>query len=209
MTTHHIHRDKTPIGSLRALVVLSVTLLLAAGCGVANPFASSSTSSKQNAQDLALKWAQCMRQHGVNVPDPNSNGQISMQATPGGASPGAGSGSGGGSAAPQSGGANGTGVPPEMQAAMDACKQYRPNGGQASGPPSQQQVDSLTKFAQCMRDHGIPMQDPKIQGGSVGIYTSPGAVEPNSDQVKQAQQECQHYMNLPNGGQGGARTTNP
>jgi len=209
MSTHHIHRDETPISLVRALAVLGVTLLLAAGCGVANPFASSSASSRQNGQDLALKWAQCMRQHGVNVPDPNSNGQISMQATPGGASPGAGSGSGGGSAAPQSGGANGTGVSSEMQAAMDACKQYRPNGGQVSGPANQQRVDSLAKFAQCMRDHGVAMQDPKVDGGSVGIYTSPGAVDPNSDQFKQAQQACQHYMNPPNGGQGGTRTTNP
>ncbi len=200
------------IGSLRALAVLGVTLLLAAGCSVANPFASSNASAQQRAEELALKWAQCMRQHGVNVPDPDSNGRVRIEVTPGSSagSGGAGSGSaaGAGGDGARSGGPDGTGggPPPEVQAAMDACKQYQPKGGQASRQPNQQELDAMTKFAQCMRNHGIPMQDPKVSGGGVQIVGSPGAFEPDSDQFKQAQQACDHY--LPNGGQGRTRTSN-
>jgi hypothetical protein len=174
--------------SLRALLVLVAALVLAAGCGVANPFAPA--ASKSSNQELALKWAQCMRSHGVNVPDPNSNGQIQIRST---AAP-AGSGSG------DTGTGTGTGTQPKgpddptFQAAQNACKQYQPGGAQGNGRPSQQQIDAMTKFAQCMRDHGIPMQDPQTSGGGVRIGSGPGGPDPNSDQFKQAQSACQHFM---------------
>ena len=185
---------ETRIGALRALVVLGALPLLAAGCSVANPFAPSNASAKQASHEQALKWAQCMRQHGVNVSDPDSNGRVRIQATPGGGGAPGGASSGSGGAV--TGGANGSGegAPPEIQAAMDACKQYRPNGGQAGGPPSQAMIDAGTKYAQCMRDHGIPIQDPKVSGGAISIQASPGAFDPSSDQFQQAQQACQHYL---------------
>jgi hypothetical protein len=186
-------------GTLRALTVLGVTLLLASGCSVANPFAPSNASAKQNAQEMALEWAQCMRQHGIKASDPDANGGVSIQA-PVGATPPS---SSGGSASVSGNGdakANGNGPPPEVQAAMDSCKQYQPKGGQGSGQPSQQQIDAATKFAKCMRDHGIPMNDPSGSAGSGTAVANPGAVDPNSDQFKQAKQACQHF--LPNNGQG-------
>ena len=162
----------------RALVLLGVTLLLAAGCSVANPFSPSSVAAKQRSQDMALKWAQCMRQHGVNMPDP-VNGVIRAQASPG---------------------PNGeaTTLDPnsqQFQDAQNACKQYSPNGGQAGGAPSQAMIDAATKYAQCMRSHGVPIQDPNTSGGGIAIEASPGAFDPNSDQFKQAQSACQHYLN--------------
>jgi hypothetical protein len=200
------------IGSLRALGVLGVALLLATGCSVVNPFAPASAAARQNAEDRALKWAQCMRQHGVNVSDPGADGAIRIQATPAGGSGGGGAVSGGANGA---NGANGAGgaddkAPPEIQAAMNACKQYEPNGGQAPGPPNQQMVDGATKFAQCMRDHGIPMQDPKVSGGGIQIVASPGAFNPDSDQFKQAQEACQHYLDesRPKGEPGSRQTSN-
>jgi hypothetical protein len=164
----------------RALMVLAASMLMAAGCGVANPFAPSNAAVRDNAnQARLLKWAQCMRQHGVNVADPQ-NGTIRIQAT---------------------GGPDGSGQQ-QLQAATEACKQYQPNGGQSSGPPSQQALDSATKFAQCMRDHGIPMQDPQVSGGGIRIGGGggPNAIDPNSDQFKQAQQACQRFMPTPPSG---------
>ncbi len=181
------------IGALRALVVLGALTLLAAGCSVANPFAPAGASAKQASQEQALKWAQCMRQHGVNVSDPGANGGVRIQATPGGTGDSGGASGGGGAV---TGGTNGSGAgaPPEIQAAMDACKQYRPNGGRAAGPPSQAMIDAGARYAQCMRSHGIPIQDPTVSGGGVSIQASPGAFDPSSDQFKQAQQACQHYL---------------
>src|SRR5262245_53752866 len=93
----------------RSLALLAAVPLLAAACGIANPFAPANAAS--NAEQMRLKWAQCMRQHGVNVPDPGQGGGgfgVNVQATPG---------EGGVDAAEQ-----------QMQAAMDACKKYAPNG---------------------------------------------------------------------------------
>ena len=184
---------KSQTNVLRASLLVAVTLLLATGCAVANPFAPSNASARQSTEQLALKWAQCMRQHGVDVTDPDSKGGVTIQASGTASGPGA-------------KGSPDQGPPSEVQAAMNACKQYQPNGGQASRPPNQQQLDAAIKFAQCMRDHGIPMQDPQVQNGGVAIVGNPDTgVDPSSDQFKQAHQACQHY--LPDGGRGASTTT--
>jgi hypothetical protein len=56
-----------------------------------------------------------------------------------------------------------------------------------------------------MRDHGIPMQDPKAQGGGIAFTGGGPGVDPNSSQFQQAQQACAKY--LPGGGPGPGRTT--
>ena len=175
------------------LVTLAVAALALGACSVANPFAASGTSANQSAQELALKWAQCMRQHGVNIPDPNGNGFFVRNGT---APSAGGSPSSGNTSAP-------VGIDPgspQFQAAQNACKKYQPQGARAGGPPSQQQIDDLTRFAQCMRQHGIPMSDPQVSSdGRVSITASapPSSASVNSDQFQQAQQACQH--NLPGG----------
>jgi hypothetical protein len=164
---------------IRMVLVLAMATALVAACGVANPFAQA--AAKNSNEDQLLRWAQCMRQHGANVPDP-VNGRIHVEST----------------ARPVAEGA-------QFQAARNACKQYQPNGGKNPGPPSQQQLDEATKFTQCMRDHGIQMSDPVVQpDGGIGISVSPGASDPNSDQFKQAEQACKKHQ--PGGGRG--TTTN-
>ena len=186
---------------MHGLGALAAAALLTSGCGFANPFAPATAAARPNAEELALKWAECMRQHGVNVSDPSSNGTVRINLD----NP-AGNGSGGGNGATGSASGNGAGgggtatstgggPPPEVQIAMDACSQYQPIGGTSSGPPSQEQVDDATRFAQCMRDHGVPMPDPQASGGGVKIQAgSQGAPDPNSDQFKQAEQACEQYM---------------
>jgi hypothetical protein len=154
-------------GLTRALVILAAAPLLVTAC-VGNPFAPKDTAAqqKQDAEQMRLKWAQCMRDHGFNVPDPGQGGvQIQGQDEQ------------------------------KFQDAMNACKQYAPNGGNGPGKIDQKTLDQLTKLAQCMRDHGIPMQDPQASGGGVKIEAGGAdAVDPNSDQFKQAEQACQQYM---------------
>jgi hypothetical protein len=174
---------------IRAALALAAVAALAAACGVANPFAPAAATS--NKQDQLLKWAQCMRQHGVNVPDP-VNGRIDIRVTPPpGASPGSGPVTDNNS---------------QFQDAQNACKQYQPNGGNGGSGPSQQQLDQATKFAQCMRAHGIPMQDPTTQGGGIQFRGGGQGVDPQSSQFQQAQQACAKYQ--PGGPNGGPTTTN-
>jgi hypothetical protein len=90
----------------------------------AQAFPRLNVSPQQRAQlqQQLVKFAQCMRSHGVNVPDPtfNNNG------TPGGAGGGGGFGFGGGF---RSGQRNS----PAFQAAAKACQSLRPQFGRG-GP---------------------------------------------------------------------------
>ena len=158
----------SPRGAARTLAVLVLAPLVAAAC-IGNPFAPKDTAAQQrhDAEQAQLKWAQCMREHGVNVPDPGQNGGVQVQ------------------------------IPDQQQFedAQNACKRYSPKGGNGPGKVDPKQLDQLTKFAQCMRDHGIPMQDPQASSGG-GIQVNgggAGAIDPNSDQFKQAQEACKQY----------------
>jgi hypothetical protein len=171
---------------IRVTLALAAAAALAAACGVANPFSPAAASTGK--QYELLRWAQCMRQHGVNVPDP-VNGQVRMTVTP---APG--------QTAPAAGGpVEGN---QQFQTAENACEQYAPNGGNSTRPPTQAQIDQATKFAQCMRDHGIPMQDPKVDGGGISFHVGGPGVNPDPSQFQRAQQACAKYQ--PGGGRGPA-----
>ena len=149
-----------------AVAVLAVPVLLAAGCG-SSPSNGNQSASQAEAQ--ALRWTQCMQQHGVRA-KATSNGHSSSVGVP---APG------------QQGGPS----QQQLQAAQQACKQYQPNGGQAnSGPPSAQQLDQNEKYVQCMNQHGVPA---KAQGGGVEVNVPPG-MDPSK--AEQAQQACQKYQ---------------
>src|SRR5207237_750975 len=91
----------SPRGAARTLAVLVLAPLVAAAC-IGNPFAPKDTAAQQrhDAEQAQLKWAQCMREHGVNVPDPGQNGGVQVQ------------------------------IPDQQQFedAQNACKQYAPKG---------------------------------------------------------------------------------
>lgn len=137
---------------------LSITgLLLAAvaGCGgqatgdpdvasadgaSSTPAPSGSPSSTPAEGDL-LKFAQCMRDNGVDVPDPDPAkglaglGKIDRD-------------------------------DPDFKAAMTKCKPYLSSlGGDPSSPEYQAQ---LLAFAQCMRANGADVPDPDPNGGFGG-----------------------------------------
>jgi hypothetical protein len=86
--------------------------------------------------DLQLKYAKCMRDNGVNVPDPKADGTGAISI-------------GGGDA--------------KAQAAIAKCKQYLPNGGEPE-KMSPEELATLVKYAQCMRKNGVDMPDPTADG---------------------------------------------
>jgi hypothetical protein len=100
-------------------------------------------------QDARLKFAQCMRRHGVNMPDP-----VPGHAMPALTAPNA--------AAQQ-----------KIKDADTACAALLPNGGQST--PAQ--TERALKFAQCMRQHGVDVPDPK--GGS-GMSLSMNLSDPKA-----------------------------
>jgi hypothetical protein len=140
-------------------------------------------TSSVDTRTALLNYAKCMREHGVNMPDPDFNGD------------------GGGVTIAISGGpANEA----QMKAAEDACHQLLPNGG---APPSMspEQVEQMRKFAQCMREHGVQMADPDPNNGgiSIGKKPAPGPSDsgkalqggpPDDPNFKAAEEACKHLL---------------
>ncbi len=162
---------------------------------------SSSTSDEQ----LALEFAQCMRDEGVDWPDPvtNADGSIDLF---GGQGP---AGAAGGGA----GGANET-----TQAAAEVCgpliegASFLPGGGQIDAEAQ----DSLLEFAQCLRDNGLDVDDPDFDnfgpgaggggagGGGGGLFGE--GFDPQDPAAQTAIGECQGLFAGgfgPGAGQGG------
>jgi hypothetical protein len=172
---------------LAALVGVLALMLVVAACGgggnqndgVASLSGSNKATtttaaplSKQDAQQAALAFARCMRQHGIDMPDPQFSGDKITQ----------GLNAGPGSKGPDD---------PKFKAAQQACNKYLPNGGQPIKPDPQQQQQMLA-FARCMRQHGIDMPDPDPNGGAIIINGDKG-VGPDDPKFKAAQQACQQY----------------
>lgn len=148
----------------RALAVLAVPALLAVACS-GSP--SNGNQANQNAEVQALRWTQCMNQHGVHARASAQGNGVSM-AVP---APG------------QQGGPSRQ----QLQAAQNACKQYQPSGGQSSRAPSAQEMDQMNRYVQCLNQHGASA---RVQGN--GIEEQPGPGGPAQEQ--RADQACQRYQ---------------
>ncbi|HEX6344006.1 hypothetical protein [Umezawaea sp.] len=89
-------------------------------------------------EDKIREFAKCMRENGVDMPDPQGGGIVA--------------------AAPAEGDVE------AMNKAHEACKEFLPNGGEYK-EPSQEEKDKMREQAKCMREHGIDMPDPDFTGG--------------------------------------------
>ena len=143
----HAHR-------LRAALVLAPIALLAAACGSGShnsPSASSSGGhpSPAQARQAAVRFAGCMRSHGVpKFPDstaPDGGPKWNFDDIPG--------------VDPSS---------PSFRAAYRGCKHLLPGGGPNAALQAQRQRQEragLLAFARCMRRHGLTrFPDPDSQG---------------------------------------------
>jgi hypothetical protein len=151
----------------------------------ANKPTTTTSAGPVSKQKAALEFARCMRQHGIDMPDPQFSGNRITQELRGGP----------GKKGPDD---------PKFKAAQQACNKYLPNGGQ---PPklNPQERQQLVAFARCMREHGIDVPDPGPNSGGIVVKRSGAngrnAPEPEDDpKFKAAQQACQKY--LPNAGKG-------
>jgi hypothetical protein len=144
---------------MRLLPTLVCALVLA-GCGGENPSASPSPSPSANAYETQLKFAQCMREHGVNIPDPEPGKPPAIRFDQ-------------------------TTSQEKVEAAMQACRQYAPNGGPGGAQADPQQAEAMRKFAQCMRDNGVA-SFPDPEGGGIRM----GQEVADDPDFKPAQEKC-------------------
>ena len=163
---------------LALIFVLAVTAIVAAGCGGSNSGSDDSTgASSDNSRNAAqVKFRQCMRENGVDIPD----------------NPGQGGGPG----------ANQNSIDrTALQKAQKACAKYQRQAfGDVSADQQQQFRDSLTKFTACMRQHGVEISDP-TSGSGGGPPAGGNQPDQNDPKVKAATKACQ--SKLPQGAQGG------
>jgi pyruvate/2-oxoglutarate dehydrogenase complex dihydrolipoamide acyltransferase (E2) component len=175
-------RSRPKLIPLATICALGATLALAA-CGGS---ASNSTAREEDERKI-LRFAKCMREHGVNVSKPNSTGGP-LRVT--------------------------TKNPQAMEAAQRACQRYRPTGGREKLSPQERvaREEAVQKFAKCMREHGIDVQT-ATSGGGVGIKIQgrrgQGGSGPNpeSPAFQAAQKTCQRLLPKPPGGGAGFQTS--
>jgi hypothetical protein len=172
-----------------ALALLAIVAFTACTGGTADPSGVASLGSQSPApvssaepeasidpEDAALAFAQCMREHGVDMPDPQvgSNGEMSFSI---GAGPGKLDRS-------------------KLQEAQEACQDLMPTGLGKPGDIPQEQRDAMLAFAQCMREHGIDMPDPQFETGGMVMIGGPdedGAgpkFDPRSEEFHAAEEAC-------------------
>jgi hypothetical protein len=165
-----------------AITASTVLVLLAAACG-GSPSSNGSGGSPDaggspNSQP-AIGYASCMRSHGVpKYPDPDSSNELP------------------------------NGLPKvsvqqlevsnsQYQAAQNACAHLLPNGGQMTQTQSQQDLDAMRRYAQCMRSHGVPTwpdptYDPAAGWGFNLVHVH--GFDPNSTQIENKMDECNRAL---------------
>jgi hypothetical protein len=136
----------------------------AGGAGGAAPVPASAAAQLSD-EERQLKFAECMRENGVEVPDPEPGGGRLFRFDE-------------------------KTDPAKVQAAMEKCRQHLPNGGEKR-KLDPEQVERLRKFAACMRENGVPeFPDPSAEGG---IQLRLDALNVKEPKVKAAMEKCRQY----------------
>jgi hypothetical protein len=126
--------------------------------------------------EQALKFAKCMREHGVDVPDPKvgANGTVEF-------------------------GIRGNPNDPKFKEAQKTCQETTGGPfGTGQGPADPRFQEAALKFSKCMREHGVSkFPDPQASGGL--LIGPDSGVDPSSPTFKAAQKACEDV--LPRAGQ--------
>lgn len=117
---------------LLARLALAVCVAAASACGASSKTAATATRAASGNYSKAVRFANCMRAHGVpDFPDPSATGGIQI---------------------PDNSGTNP--FSPAFKTAQRACRALLPRGGGPRKASAQQKAQFLA-LAQCMRAHGV------------------------------------------------------
>jgi hypothetical protein len=127
-------------------------------------------ASEEEREEAALEYAQCMREHGIDFPDP-VNGRFEFRQ--------------GADEDPQ-----------KMQEAQEACQDILER---AAPPPLDEEQEAelreaTLEFARCMREHGVDdYPDPQFEEGGGVLMQMPEGTE-DDPQFEEAQEACQPIL---------------
>jgi uncharacterized protein YceK len=168
----------------RTIALVALIGLISAGCG-SNASSETGTASKSGtggtekltARDKAVKFAECIRAHGVSdFPDPDEKNQFQY----------------------------GVSVSPAVwKQATTACKDLQPPGT-LSGKRTPKQQSASLRFAQCVRDHGVKdFPDPVNGEPLIDTTKIPSSNQPGGMTIlNAATHACGSILKLAAGGQG-------
>ena len=162
---------------MRALLVVGMVLMVSA-CGASGGGGSSEpdADASQDPGAAALAWAKCMRENGVDIPDPKpqddgEGGSVGLAPGVGGPMPGV-----DGKA---------------FSAAKEACAKYAKDmGGVDGGGFTEKDKQRMVDFARCMRKQGVDMPDPDLDSsdGQMGVE-----IDPNDPDFDAARAACRKF----------------
>jgi len=149
-----------------ALALMSAFIaLVATGCGSSSSSSSSATASTTSQDAARVKFTQCMRDNGVDIPD----------------NPG------------QGGGGRPNIDRTKLQAAAKACQKYQQAAvGDISDAQRQEFQDAFAKFSACMRQNGVDIPDPGSGNGPPA--GGGGQIDRSDPKVQAAIKACQDKL---------------
>jgi hypothetical protein len=136
------------------------------------------SAAGKDPHQAALEFARCMREHGVDMPDPQEGegGMVMIGPGPAGGEP-----------------SRGQQPPAGFEEAHQACAHLLKDMVQdGDAKPDPEQQDRALRFAKCMRDNGVNMPDPEFSGNGGGFSIKVGeeGIDPGSAAFKEAQKVC-------------------
>jgi hypothetical protein len=160
-----------------AVALLALSAFGLAACGEDAPSGAGSPEAKDKARQAALKFASCMREEGIDMPDPGADGRQDIKI----------------------GGDSGI-SPEDFERASKACEKYRKDiRREVSAEDQQKFKESALAHSRCMREHGINFPDPTFDaegGASVRMEAGRGGKkDPENDpKFKAAEEACGHLL---------------
>jgi hypothetical protein len=156
-----------------AVMAVAVTALALASCGGGEGSGGGGASDREKMEEYALKSARCMREHGIDVPDPKPgqgmviNGDIAN--------------------------------PEQFDRARRACEKKlgKPPVPELSEEDQREFRDAALKHARCMREHGIDFPDPTFGPNGearIELRREDGGPGPDDPAFKAADAACRKYL---------------
>ncbi|HEX8742024.1 MAG TPA: hypothetical protein VF712_02715 [Thermoleophilaceae bacterium] len=152
-----------------------------AACGGGDGGRDPAAGDREKLEQAGLKHARCMREQGVDVPDPKpgEGGMILVGPAQGGS-------------------------PAKQERAMRECEKYLRDlpPPRLSEEQKEEMRDAALAHARCMREQGIDFPDPTFgPDGSITVKVGPGELEPDDPKMQSAEKACaEHRPQLPGGG---------
>jgi hypothetical protein len=178
----------------RIILMLAALVLLLAACGsdstedgiatlesttTVAPATTVTTSLAEISEEQAIEFSQCMRDQGLDFPDPNldADGNLAMDDLD----------------------VSGFGSTPDeirtnLSSAMDACSEFLEGVSFGGGrlPDLVELQDTFLEFSTCMRDNGYDMPDPDFTSdGFGGLFEMGENIDPNDPEFVAAMAQCQ------------------